>query len=171
MKKALAILLLTVIVVSLLMVGCAKEKESIKFSDLNWGSAHFQSELARIISIHGYGYPIELVGGKTIALLLATRTGDIDVFIEGWKANQQEAYDEAIAAGDIVDIGTINNDNWQSLFVVPTYVIKGDAARGIAPMAPDLKSVSDLAKPEYKELFKDPEDPDKGMIITCVPGW
>lgn len=171
MKKALAILLLTVIVVSMLMVGCAKEKESIKFSDLNWSSAHFQSELARIISIHGYGYPIELVGGKTIALLLATRTGDIDVFIEGWKDNQREAYDEAIAAGDIVDIGTINNDNWQSLFVVPTYVIKGDPARGIAPMAPDLKSVFDLTKPEYKELFKDPEDPDKGMIITCVPGW
>ena len=172
MKKFLTILLFSLILVSLLMVGCGeKGKEPIKLSDLNWGSAHFQSELARIIAIHGYGYPIELVGGKTIALLQAVRTGDIDVFIEGWKSNQQEAYDEAIAAGDIVDIGTINNDNWQSLFVVPAYVIKGDPARGIAPMAPDLKSVSDLANPEYKELFKNPENPDKGMIITCVPGW
>jgi len=172
LKKLITFLLLTIIIVSLAAIGCGeKGKEPIKLSDLNWGSAHFQSELARILIIHGYGYPVELVGGKTIALFTAARTGDIDVFIEGWMANQQEAYDEAIAAGDVVHLGVLNNDNWQSLFVVPTYVIEGDSARGIQPMAPDLKSVEDLKKPEIIELFADPEDPGKGRILTCVPGW
>ncbi len=172
MKKTVTFLLLTIIMISLALVGCGeKEKEPLKFGDLNWGSAHFQSELARIIAMHGYDYPVELVGGKTIALLQSNLAGEIDVFIEGWMSNQQEAYDEGIASGDIVLLGIINNDNWQSLFVVPTYVIEGDSARGIQPMALGLKSVEDLKKPEVIELFADPEDPGKGRIVTCVPGW
>lgn len=172
MKRFLTALVFTIIIASLLMTGCGeKEKEPIKLSDLNWGSAHFQSELARILIIHGYGYPVELIGGKTIALFQAARSGDIDIFLEGWMANQQEAYDEAVAAGDVVPLGILNEDNWQSAFVVPTYVIEGDPERGIDPMAPNLKSVEDLKNPEIIELFADPEDPGKGAIITCVPGW
>ncbi|MFC2006515.1 glycine betaine ABC transporter substrate-binding protein, partial [Chloroflexota bacterium] len=175
MRKVLLVLVAAVVSVSMVLAGCGEAepeaKPTIKLSDLNWGSAHFQSGVAKIIIEKGYGYPVELVEGKTIALFTAARTGDLDVFLEGWLPNQQEAYDEAMAAGDIIHLGFINNDNWQSLFVVPTYVIKGDPKRGIEPMAPNLKSVLDLAKPEYKELFKNPENPGKGRIVTCVPGW
>ena len=34
---------------------------------------------------------------------------------------------------------------------------------------PGLQSVSDL--PEYWELFEDPEDPGKGVMINCILGW
>jgi len=174
MKKLLLVLLAVVLAVSIVLTGCAKEagpKPTIKLSDLNWGSAHFQSEMAKIIIEEGYGYPVELVSGATIPLFQGLRTGDIDVFLEGWLQNQQEAYDTATAAGDIVLLGFLNNDNWQSGFVVPTYVIKGDAARGIEPMAPNLKSVYDLDQPECKELFKNPENPSKGLIMNGPPGW
>jgi len=53
--------------------------------------------------------------------------------------------------------------------MVPTYVIKGDPKRGIKPVAPDLRSIEDL--PKYWKLFKDPEDPRKGIFYTCIPGW
>lgn len=172
MKKILAILLLTVIVASMVMVGCGeKEKEPIKISDLNWGSAHFQSEMAKIIIEEGYGYPVALVPGATIPLFQGTRTGDLDVFLEGWLQNQQEAYDKAMAAGDIVLLGFLNNDNWQSGFVVPTYVIKGDPDRDIEPMAPNLKSVFDLDQPDCKELFQNPENRSKGMLMNGPVGW
>jgi len=127
--------------------------------------------MAKIIIEEGYGYPVELVPGLTIPLFQGLRAGDLDVFLEGWLQNQQEAYDKAMAAGDIVDLGILNNDNWQSGFVVPTYVIKGDAERGIEPMAPNLKSVFDLGQPECKELFKNPENPGKGMLMNGPPGW
>jgi len=100
-----------------------------------------------------------------------TRTGDIDVYMEGWLQNQQEAYDEAMAAGDIVVLSWMNDDNWQSAFVVPTYVIEGDPERGIEPMAPNLKTVFDLDQPEHKELFQNPENKEKGMIMNGPPGW
>jgi len=127
--------------------------------------------MAKIIIEEGYGYPVELFSGVTIPMFQGLRTGDIDVFLEGWLQNQQEAYDKAMAAGDIVDLGILNNDNWQSGFVVPTYVIKGDPERGIEPMAPNLKSVFDLDQPECKELFKNPENPGKGMLMNGPPGW
>ena len=127
--------LAVLITVSIMLPGCNSaaigEKPTIKISDLNWGSAHFQSEMAKIIIEKGYGYPAELVPGATIPLFQGLRTGDVDVFIEGWLQNQQEAYDAAMAAGEIELLGFINHDNWQSGFVVPTYVIKGDSARGI----------------------------------------
>jgi glycine betaine/proline transport system substrate-binding protein len=144
-------------------------KPTITLSDLNWGSAHFGTQVAKLIIEEGYGYPVELQSGATIALFTATRSGDVDVFIEGWLQNQQAAYDEAMAAGDIELLSFMNDDNFQSLFVVPTYVIEGDAERGIDPMAPDLASIDDL--PDYIDLFADPEAPGKGRIVTCVPGW
>ena len=36
-------------------------------------------------------------------------------------------------------------------------------------MTPDLKSIEDL--PKYWKLFKDPEDPSKGIFYNSVPGW
>ena len=110
--------------------------------------------MAKIIIEEGYGYPVELFPGATIPLFQGMRAGDVDVVNEVWLQNQQEAMDEATAAGDIVLLGNLNNDNWQSGFVVPTYVIEGDPDRGIEPMAPNLMTVFDLDQPEYKELIQ-----------------
>lgn len=171
MKKVLLALLAGILAASMGLAGCAGEPEVIKLSDLNWGSAHFQSEAAKIIIEEGYGYTVELVPGSTIPLFQGLRSGDLDVFLEGWLQNQQEAYDQAMEAGEIVLLGFINNDNWQSCFVVPTYVIEGDEDRGIEPMAPDLESVFDLDQPEYKELFQNPENTSKGLIMNGPAGW
>jgi len=94
--------------------------------------------------------------------------GDVEVNMECWVENQQEAYDKSIAAGQVVDLGGNFWDNWQG-WLVPTYVIKGDPARGIEALAPDLKSIDDL--PKYWEIFKDPEDPTKGVFYSCIAGW
>ena len=48
-------------------------------------------------------------------------------------------------------------------------MIEGDADRGIEAMAPDLKTVADLAM--YAEVFKDPEEPSKGRFYNCIIGW
>jgi glycine betaine/proline transport system substrate-binding protein len=186
MRKLMTLLMIFALLVSMstVLVGCDEEEEAtatpeptataeptITLSYLNWGSAQFGSEVAKIIIEEGYGYPVEFQSGETILLFQGTRNGNVDVFLEGWMENQQEAYDEAIAAGDIELLSIMNNDNWQSQFVVPTYVIEGDSARGIDPMAPDLTSVTQLSEAQYVELFADPEDPGKGGIVNCVPGW
>jgi glycine betaine/proline transport system substrate-binding protein len=47
---------------------------------------------------------------------------------------------------------------------VPRYLVEGPDAK-----APNLKSIGDL--PQYAHLFKDPEDPSKGVIYGGVAGW
>jgi glycine betaine/proline transport system substrate-binding protein len=142
--------------------------KKLVIADVNWDSVQVHNRIAGFIMEKGYGYAIDYVPGATITLFTGLVRGDIDIEMECWVENQQEAYDKGIAAGKIIDLGSNFPDSWQG-WLVPTYVIKGDAKRGIKPMAPDLKSISDM--PKYWKLFKDAEDPSKGRFYSCIPGW
>jgi len=151
--------------------GCAAEapeKEPIVFADFNWDSAQVHNRIAAFILEHGYGYQSEFVPGESIPLLTGMERGDIDVVMEWFAEGALVPYEKAIASGEVVDLGANWPDTWQG-WLVPTYMIKGDPERGIKATAPDLKSVDDL--PKYWELFKDPEDPTKGVFYSCIPGW
>lgn len=143
-------------------------KGKLVMADLGWESAQVHNRIAAFIIENGYGYKVEYIAGETVPMFAGLARGDIDITMEIWVDNQQEAFDKAIAEGKVIDLGSNFPDSWQG-WLVPAYVIKGDPARGIKPMAPDLKSVSDL--PKYKDIFKDPEDPAKGVFYSCIAGW
>lgn len=147
------------------IAGCAPaaEKEPIIFGDLSWDSAQVCNRIAATILKHGYGYEAEYIPGDTITVLQGLRSGDIQVNMEIWVENQLEPYGEALDSGDVIDLGNNYGDNYQG-WLVPTYMVEGSGA-----VAPDLKSVFDL--PDYWELFKDPENPDKGRFVNSIPGW
>ena len=164
---ALAVASIALLVVSL--AGCTPEaKQTVVFGDLSWDSAQVNNRVAAFIAANGYGYSVEYVPGDTIILLQGLRRGDIDVNMEIWVENQQDAYDAAIDSGDVLDLGNNFGDNWQG-WLVPRYMVEGDATRGLEATAPDLRSVADLVN--YWELFEDPENPDKGRFINSIPGW
>ena len=94
--------------------------------------------------------------------------GDIDINMEIWFNTAPEMYHEGAEAGDVLDLG-LNMNAGEFAFLVPRYVIEGDADRGIAAMAPDLKSVDDL--PMYASVFEDPEQPGMGRFYNCIIGW
>ncbi|MCJ7499336.1 ABC transporter substrate-binding protein [bacterium] len=166
--RSIIALMVSLMVVFAFGAGQALAKETLVISDLGWDSAQVHNRIAGFIIENGYGYGIEYIPGDTIPMFAGLERGDIDITMEIWVDNQQPAYDNAIAAGKVVDLGANFPDSWQG-WLVPTYVIKGDPARGIKPMAPDLKSVSDL--PKYAKLFKDVEDPGKGRFYSCIAGW
>jgi glycine betaine/proline transport system substrate-binding protein len=146
-------------------IGASKK---IILADLGWDSAQVHNRIAGFIIEHGYGYKTEYMPGETIPLFAGLVRGDIDINMEVWVDNQQEAYNKGVKSGKITDLGSNFPDSWQG-WLIPTYMIKGDPKRGIKPMAPDLKSIDDL--PKYWKLFKDPEDPSKGRFYNSVPGW
>lgn len=141
---------------------------TIVFADAKWDSIEFHNWVARTILEKGYGYKTDVKSGSTAATFLGFRRGQIDVYMEIWTSNIQDIYQKALKSGDIKKVSVNYADDKQGLFV-PTYVIKGDKKRGIKPMAPGLKSVKDL--PKYKNLFKDPSDPSKGIIYGSPTGW
>lgn len=146
---------------------CASGKP-VKFAGITWESGQFTTELVRYILEKGYGCKTEVVPGSTAVTETALVAGDLQIWAEQWEGvsaivNKGIAEGKVRLVGDILDGGTI--EGW----FVPTYVIKGDPKRNIKPMAPDLKTVADLAK--YKALFKDDERPSMGRFYNCPVGW
>ena len=138
------------------------EKPTIIFSDLDWNSAQIQNSIARRILELGYGYETEAIFGSTVPLFQALIGGDTNVTMEIWLPNQQEAWDEAKASGEVVEVGKSLEDNWQATFVIPQYV---------ADANPGLRTVEDLQKEEYRNLFVTPDSDGKARLLNCIPGW
>ena len=167
-KAGVIVFAIAIMLLAVSSFGVAAPKKTLVFADLNWDSAQVHSRIAAFIIENGYGYKTEYIPGGTIPLWAGLTRGDVDINMECWVDNQQEAYDKGIAAGKVIDLGSNFPDSWQG-WLVPTYVVKGDSKRGIKPMAPGLKSIDDL--PKYWKLFKDAEDPSKGRFYSCIPGW
>ena len=121
------------------------EKPTLVFADLNWSSAVLQNWVARVILEEGYGYETDAVAGGTLPLMQALVGGDLNVNMEIWLPNQQEAWDKAVADGTVEGIGdSLSSVAWQSAFLIPKYT---------ADANPGLRSVEDLKNPEYQALF------------------
>ena len=140
----------------------ATPKETIIFSDLNWASAQVQDRIAQYIVEKGYGYPTDVVFGSTLPLFQGLRRGDSHVTMEIWLPNQDEAWMEAQAAGEVVPVGESLGKDWQSAFVIPAY---------LQEQYPDLDSVDDLKDDKFKELFATAETGGKARLVSCVIGW
>ena len=140
----------------------AEKKETIVFSDLNWTSAQVQDRIAQYIVEEGYGYPTDVVFGSTLPLFQGLRRGDSHVTMEIWLPNQDEAWMEAQAAGEVISVGESLGKDWQSAFVIPAY---------LQEQYPDLDSVDDLKDDRFKELFATAETGGKARLVSCVIGW
>jgi len=168
LRKFLAILFATGLLV---LAACSSddgEIDEVVFADAQWDSINVHNYIAIKILEEGMGYDTDIISGSTAATIQGLREGDINVYMEIWTDNIKDVYEEAIEAGDIEKVSTNFDDNEQGLYV-PTYVIEGDPERGIEPMAPDLRTVEDLK--DYPDVFEDPEDPGKGRIINGPTGW
>ncbi|MFB4391888.1 MULTISPECIES: ABC transporter substrate-binding protein [unclassified Pseudomonas] len=170
MKKIptlLASLLLAFGLASTDSAAAATAREPIHFGAIGWESGAFTTEVLRLIVEHGYGYPTDTLPGSTVSMEVALARNDLQVIAEEW-AGRSPAWVKAEQAGQVFALGdTVKNaeEGWW----VPAYVIKGDAAKGIKPLAPELRSVDDLKR--YPEVFKDAEAPGKGRFLNSPAGW
>lgn len=142
--------------------------EVINFADAGWDSIRVHNSIARTIIEEGYGYKTKETNGTSAATFQSLEQGDINVYMEVWTDNIKDIYEKAIEKETVLRLATNFDDNTQGLYV-PTYVIEGDPERGIEAVAPNLKTVEDLA--DYPELFQDPEDKSKGRIVGAPSSW
>ncbi|MEQ8201216.1 MAG: ABC transporter substrate-binding protein [Syntrophomonadaceae bacterium] len=173
-KRLRAMFIPLLLIISLLATGCSGGGNTAKqgqlvLADVSWDSVKVHNRIVGFILEHGYGYPAPAYTfGESLPLLQGMSKGDIDITMEVWVDNYKEAWTGMVNDGSVKDLGSNFPDAPQGWYV-PTYMIKGDAARGIQAVAPDLKSVTDL--PRYWELFKSPEVPGKGRFHNSAPGW
>lgn len=159
---------LLALLASVLLPAHQASAQPVRFVDWSWDSAQFHNRVAAFIIEHGYGYEVDFTFADTIPGLHAMIRGDLDVSMEMWPDNYMEIWIEALNDGSLIDLGSNFPDSPQGWYV-PTYLIEGDPERGIAPLAPELRSVRDL--PKYWELFTTRESRRKGRFYNCPTGW
>ncbi|UCH26586.1 MAG: ABC transporter substrate-binding protein [Trueperaceae bacterium] len=140
----------------------------IVFAGLDWDSAQANNAIAGHILEAGFGCTTEDIPGSTVPLVQGLVRGDIDINMEIWFNTAPDTWHEAVETGEVLDLG-LNMAAQELSFLVPRYLVEGDAERGIEALAPGLRSIEDL--PEHAALFKDPEEPDKGRYYNCIIGW
>ncbi len=167
MKNLLRIL--SILTVVTMFGACAadtaeKKETTIVFGDVSWDSVQVHNRIVAFIIENGFeGYKADFIPGDTMPIINGLMQGDVDVDMESWHGNVSEIYEKGIASGTLIDLGKNMLDAPQGWWV-PRYLVEGDGA-----LAPNLKSVKDLA--QYAHLFKDPEDPSKGIVYGGVAGW
>lgn len=167
MTKKLSLLVLSLLLVTLLAgSACAAPLKAV-FADAGWDSIRLHNAIASYIGETAYDLETEEISGSTPVTYSGFLSGDVDVYMELWTDNLA-TYTQDLADGKFVELGINFDDNAQG-FYVPRYVIEGDAERGIEPMAPDLKTVADLAN--YSDVFADPEDKGMGRVYGAISGW
>ena len=140
----------------------------VKFAEMGWDSAKFMTEVIRYVLEKGYGCKTDQTPGTNAIALQGVVMNDLNVMVEYW-SGRTPAYENAARDGKVKILGSLISGGSLEGYYVPEYVIKGDAARGLKPLAPDLKRITDL--PKYKDLFADDESPSKGRLYNCPIGW
>lgn len=143
--------------------------KTVTFAGIDWESGALITEVMKELLSKGYGCKVDSIPGNSVTLEQATANNDVQIFAEEW-IGRSDVWNNAAAAGKVTSVGKTFVGASEGWFV-PEYVVKGDEARGIKPIAPDLKSVSQLSDPKIAELFKDPEEPSKGRFLNCPSGW
>ena len=128
--------------------------------DFDWDSANIHTAISAFIIEHGFGCDVEVTKGSTTSIMAAFFDGQIDVITELWEDNLVELLKPHFADGSIIHMGTNTPASEQAFWV--------DRATAEAN---GIVSVEDMKKPGIWELFKDPENPSKGRMTSCISGW
>ena len=131
-----------------------------RLGDFDWSSANIHTAITQFILEKGYGCEVSVTKGSTTPIMAAHYDKQLDVITEVWYDNIIANYEPHEKAGTIKNIGVNTPDSQQAF-----YVDKATADKY------NLKSVEDMKDPKIAALFKDPEDPSKGRMTSCISGW
>ena len=106
-------------------IGCVGQQDysPIVFGELNWTSAQLQNAIARRIVEKGYGCRTDIIPGGAIPLWDSLFEGNVQVLMEAWLPNYNQWWEKGLSEGSIIPLGNSLDENWQSAFVVPKYVV------------------------------------------------
>ena len=122
-----------------------------------------QTALARTILEYGYAYQTDWEITTYAQSLPELMDGNMDIAVQIWLPEQQEALAEAVDLGILADLGrSLTEHAWQSAFLIPRYT---------ADANPGLRSVEDLKRREYRSLFAESGDEGIAVLRTCHFVW
>lgn len=134
---------------------------SVSIAEMNWASAGVAANVDKIILQEGYGCSVELVTGDTLPTFTSmNEKGQPDVAPELWINAVRTPLDQAVSEGRLVIAAGILSEGGQDGWWIPKF---------LADAHPEIKTVQQAL--DHPELFPSPDDPKKGVIYNCPPGW
>lgn len=169
------LLILPLLLVGIMaMAACGGDsgpKGPIVLVEQDWDGNLVTTEVAKIVLEDHMGYTVETMfaAADSVALFQGLEDGDMHWVCCNWPSFSTPLVADYVDGRKTVerqgDVGIIGNNAWW----VPGYVIKGDSARGIAAVAPDLVSWEQLN--QYKDVFATADTGDKGRFMEFTPAW
>ena len=141
-----------------LSAACSDDKPVIRLHAWESDSHLLNNAIFAFVVENGYGYPVEEVVQTTPVLKETLPKGEVDLNLEGWQHNIPDWYTEHTGHGNLVNLG-MNYEGGPQYYLIPEWVAEQYG----------IRSVFDL--PDHWEVFRDPEDPSKGLFYNGVLGW
>ena len=161
MHKRLACLLLAAGLSGFAGSAGAAECGKVSIAEMNWASAGIAAHVDKFILEKGYGCTVTLVAGDTMPTFTSmNEKGEPDVAPELWVNSVRRPLDAAIAEGRLLQLAPLLSDGGVEGWWIPKF---------LADEHSDIRTVQDALK--HPELFPAPQDPSKGAIHNCPPGW
>lgn len=140
--------------------ACGTDR-TIDIAEMTWASAAALAHIHAKILGDGFGCNVEIVTGDTVptsASMLSKGTPAIAP--ELWTSSIQEQWKKGLADGVVVALGDAIDGGAVEGWFIPQYFKEEH---------PELVTAQDVV--DHPELFPDPEDPGKGRLYGCPPGW
>lgn len=162
MKKSLSLIAALSAAVYLgplaLTANAAENQDPIKLTLHDWTGQLLTTKIMGEVLKEG-GYNVEYVTADYIAQFAGLKTGDLHVAMEIWETTGREAMDEAVATGNVENLGETGMlavEEWW----YPAYM------KEVCPGLPDWKALNDCA-----EEFATPETAPKGRYLGAPVTW
>ncbi|GHC26270.1 ABC transporter [Gemmobacter nanjingensis] len=135
-----------------------ESNDPIKITTHDWSGQIISATLMGEV-LKKAGYNVEYVQADYLAQFAGLKTGDLDLAMEIWATTGQEALDEAVASGGVVNFGETGmkaKEEWW----YPAYMEE------TCPGLPDWKALRDCA-----EAFSTAETAPKGRYLGGPVTW
>ncbi|MDS1136438.1 ABC transporter substrate-binding protein [Nitratireductor indicus] len=140
--------------------ACGTDR-TIDIAEMTWPSAAALARIHAKILETGYGCNVEVVTGDTVPTSSSMLSrGTPAIAPELWTSAIEQQWEKGIKEGKLVELADAITDGTVEGWFIPRYVQEAN---------PELVKAEDvIARPD---LFPDPEDPSKGRLYSCPPGW
>ncbi len=172
MRVSAIMLSLLALVVALGLACGEEEKGTVYLVDQDWDGQLVTTAVAQILLEDELGYTVEtkFAPADSAPLFIGLESGEFHFVCCNWPSYSAELLNQYVNVDNppverVGAVGITGETGWY----VPSYVIHGDAERGIEAVAPNLRTVSDLN--QYKDVFATSDTGDSGRLLEFTAAW
>ncbi|MDQ0867803.1 glycine betaine/proline transport system substrate-binding protein [Arthrobacter sp. V1I9] len=150
------------------VASALKEEGEVQFTTLGNIEQDIQANLM-VAVVNELGGKAEVLQGAVTETMAAASKGQPIVGMAYWRWQTPELWDKyVIREGGVVEVGTTDYPGEEGWYV-PTYVLKGDEKRGIAPACPGLPNWEALN--ECVSTFATAKTGNTGQYMSGAESW